>query len=168
MDILTFTYTDPHWPAYLAHLERVNMARWATDEGGLPKPGVYYLGAWDHDQVVGNLSLKWQPIVIPATDWSGGHPAPLLGPDGEPLHETFVNTFAVEEAHQRQGYGRALQLAALDLTRDLGGYQMRSWSSLDKSANYALKLSLGFSAHPEIQEAYNGQKISGVYFIKKV
>lgn len=52
---------------------------------------------------------------------------------------------------------------ALELTCALGACQMRSWSSLDKTANYALKLSLGFAAHPAVQTAgLTGEPISGV------
>jgi GNAT superfamily N-acetyltransferase len=42
------------------------------------------------------------------------------------LRETFVATFAVDAAYRRHGYGRALQTAALKMTRALGCYQMRS------------------------------------------
>jgi GNAT superfamily N-acetyltransferase len=109
-----------------------------------------------------------QVITIPGTEWSGGVDTPLTALDGRPLRELFVQTFAVDDAFRRQGCGRALQVAALELARTLGCYQMRSWSSLDKTANYALKLSLGFTAHPAIYEATGGQKISGVYFMKTV
>ena len=45
---------------------------------------------------------------------------------------------------------------------------MRSWSSLDKPANYALKLSLGFAMHPSVHDAASGYQVSGVYFVKRV
>ena len=47
-----------------------------------------------------------------------------------------MQTFAVEPDFRRQGHGRALQLAALDMSARLGCYQMRSWSTVDKQANY--------------------------------
>lgn len=145
------------------------MARWVFDgDSGALRPDLHCLGVLVGEQIAGHITLRVQPVLIPATEWSGGQAAPLPGPDGAPLSETFVQTFAVEAAHRRQGFGRALQLAALDLTRALGGYQMRSWSSLDKSANYALKLSLGFAAHPAVQVTSSGQAISGVYFVKTV
>jgi hypothetical protein len=61
-----------------------------------------------------------------------------------------------------------LQLAALEKTRELGCFQMRSWSSLDKPANYQLKLSLGFGFHPEVQDTASGLKVSGGYFVRTV
>ena len=143
------------------------MARWVFDNGQ-PAPDVYLLGVMAVEQVIGHISLRVQALVIPPTAWSTGQDHTLRRSTGEPLRETFVNTFAVDETHRRQGCGRALQIAALDLTRELGCYQMRSWSSLDKTANYALKISLGFAVYPAVQETGDGQLISGVYFVKTV
>lgn len=168
MQIESFTPEHPLWPACVAHLERLDMARWVISEDGQPVEGVYFLGAIEGDEVIGHLSIKVQQVVVPATAWSGGAETPLSGPDGAALCETFVQTFGVDESHRRQGYGRALQQAALALTRDLGAYQMRSWSSLDKPANYALKLNLGFAVHPAVYETASGLQISGVYFVKAV
>lgn len=169
MPVDRFAPDDALWPAYVAHLQRIGQARWVVDADGQPLAAdAHFLGVIIGENVVGHISLKVQPILIPATEWAGGQATPLAGPDGDPLRETFVQTFAVEEVHRRQGYGRALQLAALDLTRDLGCYQMRSWSSLDKPANYALKLSLGFAAHPAKSDTPAGYAVSGVYFVKTV
>jgi GNAT superfamily N-acetyltransferase len=167
--VQAFDAAHPLWPAYVAHLVRVGMARGeALDTQGEPKPRCHYLGAVRGDQVIAHIAIQEQALVVPATAWSGGSATPLAGADGHGLRETFVRAFAVEEAHRRQGYGRALQLAALARTRALGCYQMRSWSSLDKPANYALKLALGFAVHPAISVTPRGQEISGVYFVKTV
>ena len=45
---------------------------------------------------------------------------------------------------------------------------MRSWSSLDRRENYALKLGMGFAMDPAVHEAAGGQRVSGVYFVKRV
>ncbi len=168
MTVERFSPQHALWPAYLAHLERVDMARWVIGEDGLPLEGLHFLGAVEKNRVIGNISLKLQDIVSPATNWSGGRETTIVGLDGQPLRETFVCTFAVEKSFRRRGHGRALQLAALALTRALGAYQMRSWSSLDKPANYALKISLGFAVHPATQQSVSGYPVSGVYFIKTV
>ena len=120
------------------------------------------------DQVIGHISVRVQNLVIPPIEWNAGQEHVLRRSGGDPLRETFVNTFAVDETHRRQGYGRALQIAALNLTREQGCYQMRSWSSLDKTANYALKISLGFAVLPAVYRADSGQQISGAYFVKTV
>ncbi len=172
MLIAQLTAAHSAWTACVAHLQRVNMARWVLDDQQHLLPDHYLLGVIRDEVVIGHITLKKQPISAPETPWSieHDHARTLTTPrvDG-PLTEMFVATFAVDVDHRRQGYGRMLQLAALGLTRELGCYQMRSWSSLDARANYALKLSLGFAAHPEIQIAAGTDlAISGYYFVKTV
>jgi len=168
MHILTITPDHDLWLACFAHLERVEMLVWLIDERGLLREGLHILGAVEDGQVVGHLALKRQPIVVPATAGSGGVETPVVGPDGAPLEELFVYTFAVDQGCRRRGIGRALQIAGLELARDLGCYQVRSWSSLDKPANYALKIGLGFAIHPAVYTTGDGLAISGVYFVKTV
>lgn len=86
-------------------------------------------------------------------------PATIL--HGEPLLEAKVMAFGVVESHRRQGIGRALQEAALGLARKLGCYQLRSYSSGDKTANHQLKLSMGFALHRTVR----GEDRKGGYFI---
>lgn len=156
------------WANCAAHLARHNMRDHVIEDDHRLLPGVYLLAAVNADHVIGHIAVRMQRIIIPATAWSGGDTHPLDGPDGRPLREMFVQTFAVDEAYRRQGHGRALQLAALTLAKRLRCYQLRSWSSLDKDANYALKLSLGFAVYPAVQESASGEPISGVYFVKTV
>lgn len=155
------------WESFKIHLAQMEMAPWVLDKFGTPLSGVHFLVVVNQEAVVGHISIKLQFIVIPGTDWSGG-PDTALARTSTPLTEAFVQTFAVEEAHRRRGHGKSLQLAALALAKDIGAYQMRSWSSLDKSANYILKLALGFAVHPAILETATGLKVSGVYFVKTV
>ena len=156
----------PGWDRYLAHLERVEMTTHAVDEDGEPIEGNYYLSITDDDAVIGHISIKVQKLIVPETEWSSVFDHHVRDTDGAPLRETFVQTFAVESNHRRKGHGRALQLAALDLTCDLGCYQMRSWSSLDARANYRLKLSLGFAIHPATYTTDTGLQVSGAYFVR--
>ncbi len=156
------------WPDCINHLKRVNMARWVIEHGSELIEGLICLGYVREGKVIGHLTFKVQDIVCPATEWSGGEELIVRGADGQPLTETYVYTFAVEEKYRRRGIGRDLQLAALDWTRRLGCYQMRSWSSTDKEANYALKVSLGFAIHPGTYETASGYPVSGVYFVKTV
>ncbi len=169
MDVRQFKPDQSGWEAYLAHLRQNDQSNWVLDEQGLPKkPGAIFLGALVGGQVVGSLTLFVQEIIIPETDWSQGKEHLLKESDGLPLKETFVQTFLVEEAYRRRGIGQALQKEAVRVSAALGCYQMRSWSSLDKPANYRLKLKLGFAVHPAIYETANGMKISGAYFVRKL
>ncbi len=165
--LLRLDYGSVLWPEFIAHLKRTGDNRWVLDGEEL-KENVHCIGTAWNDDVIGHISLHLRDIAIPATEWSGNEEGYLAGDHGGRLRETFVNSFHVEEEHRRRGYGRELQLAALDLTGELGAIQLRSWCSLDKPAAYALKLSLGFAAHPAVSEAWNGMLVSGVYFLKRV
>lgn len=167
-EIAHLTAEHPQWLSLVEHLETHNMARWVMDSKGALSKNVYCLAAIVANVVIGHITLKKQLLVSPATSWSDNLETPLLSPTGKSLYETYVQTFAVDPLHRRQGYGSDLQLAALELTQELGCYQMRSWSSTDKPENYALKLKLGFAAHPAILTLADGRQISGVYFVKTV
>lgn len=156
------------WSAFLGHLERSQMARQAVDEKGYPLPAHLYLGLTIVERVVGHVTVTVRDIVVPATEWTGGKETPLVDEDGDPLRELFVQTFAVDPDYRGQGYGRMLQEAALQIAEDKGCYQMRSWSSLDKHANFALKIRMGFAAHPTTYQLPDGNEISGVFFIKQL
>jgi GNAT superfamily N-acetyltransferase len=159
----------PLWPELLNHLNRVEQRRHAFAEDGALRPDSHFLAIVLDGRVVGNIGLNVQPMVVPATSTSAGYDLTLRDGGGGPLRELYVQSFAVEPEHRRRGYGRALQLAALELARELGCYQLRSWSSVDKPENYALKLSLGFSAHPATHHSTTtGFDYSGVYFIRTV
>ncbi|MDJ0523559.1 MAG: GNAT family N-acetyltransferase [Planctomycetota bacterium] len=168
MDILRLDPDHERWPDLLRQLRHENMARWVVDDDGQPSGAFLFLGALVDGAIVGNLTLREQPIVVPGTTWAGDRERVLRGLDGETLRETYVQTFAVDETYQRRGIGRALQAEALVWTRDRGCVQMRSWSSLDRPENYALKLGMGFALDPAVHEAAEGLRVSGVYFVKRV
>ena len=105
--------------------------------------------------------------IASAAAWSGGE-RELTGPNAQPLRETYVQTRHMEAQYRQRGIGRSLQAAALDWTRERGCLPIRSGSSLDRPANYALKLSMGFALHPAIHDAAAGCPVSGVYFVKRV
>lgn len=169
MAVIELTPQDPRWQAFVDHLNACGQAKWVLEEDGSPKQDeLYFLGVWLEEQVIGNLTLIKRPIVIPPSEWAGERDRVLRDDSSQPVTETFVQTFFVEVAHRKQGHGAALQRAALNKTRELGCYQMRSWSSLDKNANYRLKFKLGFGFHPEIQVAASGLAVSGGYFIRVV
>ena len=167
--VIELTPEHASWQALVSHLHVCAQAKWVLDEGGRPKEEhLYFLGLRIGEGVAGSLTLKKQEIVIPHTAWAGDRDRLVKDKDDHPLYETFVQSFFVEEYHRQQGHGAALQLTALEKTRALGCYQMRSWSSLDKDANYRLKLKLGFGFHPEVQGTPSGLAVSGGYFVRAV
>ena len=169
LEIIRIQPESPEWSALVAHLKDGNDARWVLDEKDQPKEErLIFLGAQDGDQVVGNLTLRCQPVSIPHTEWAGERDRGVRDDQGDPLYETFVQTFRVAEVYWRKGIGRELQLKALEITRQEGCIQMRSWSSLDAQANYQLKFALGFAFHPEVQKTPSGLRVSGGYFVKRV
>jgi GNAT superfamily N-acetyltransferase len=149
VQIITVTPQHPLWNALLAHLVAVGMARSAL-EGDQPKPDTHYLAACLGEQIAGHISFRVQALLVEPSALNQHQPQPLTDGDGVTLQETFVQTFAVLEAYRRRGFGRALQAAALEATRALNCCQMRSWSSVDKHANYALKLSMDFAVCPAL------------------
>jgi GNAT superfamily N-acetyltransferase len=114
----------------------------------------HVLVALKDDAVVGFLRFVTQRIGPPDD-------CPPLMMNGEALIEAKILAFGVPEPYRRRGIGRQLQLAAIDRARELGCYQVRSWSLARYSANYQLKLKLGFAAQPELRA--NGQQ--GFYFV---
>jgi GNAT superfamily N-acetyltransferase len=169
LQVFHYSPEKPNWQDYVGHLRRCGQGRWVLDGRDKPQSSeLIMLGLEQDNAVAASLTLKVQPIVIPATEWAGGKETELKDANGELLRETFVQTFFVDEAYRRQGLGEALQREALEVTRQLGCYQMRSWSSLDKDTNYRLKLKLGFAAHPAVYETDSGLKVSGLYFVKTV
>lgn len=152
-----------------AHLARTGQER---DFPDLKRDDVFAFGAFDGAGLVGDISVKVQPVEVPP-----GVPVPVLElpvktfreAAGSDIFEGFVQSFAVEEAHRRRGLGRRLQLVALAECRRRGLFQMRSWSSLDKPANYALKLALGFAVHPGYDYVTRlGKWVPGAFFIKRL
>ncbi len=152
-----------------AHLRRIGQERDFPDLSG---DGYFALGVFDGEKMVGNISIKVQPIEVPEKI-----PLNILELPQKTFRETtggdilegFIQSFAVEEKHRRRGLGRRLQEAALNECRRSSLYQMRSWSSVDKPANFALKLSLGFAIHPGYDYVARLDKwVPGVFFVMKL
>lgn len=163
---------EPHfqgWQMLISHLKNSGDARWVVNDAGQPlEPSLVFLAAKLDQQIVGSLTLKKQPLIIPPSEWAGKRDRSLRDADGDLVYELFVQTFRVEEGYRRRGIGRTLQAAGLKTAKQQACYQVRSWSSLDKKENFLLKLSMGFGFHPEIQHTASGFKVSGGYFVKVV
>jgi GNAT superfamily N-acetyltransferase len=158
---------SPLHTKYAEHLKRIEDSHHAfTPEDGEG----FVIVAMKNNRVVGHISIKHQPIAhrddlpielleMPNKRFTDTHPPGLV--------EGFVQTFEVEEDYQRRGIGSQLQQAAFAECCQRGLYQMRSWSSLDRPANFALKIALGFAVHPGHYYLSKQNKwVAGAYFVK--
>jgi GNAT superfamily N-acetyltransferase len=110
-------------------------------------------------EVAGAIRFALQPIGPEAH-------CPVLQYDGGQLMEAKIHVFAVRPASRGRGIGTELQESAIARARELGCYQVASYSCYDKKANYHIKLSLGFAAQPETHKAgVHGDDEQGVYFL---
>jgi GNAT superfamily N-acetyltransferase len=147
--------THPRWQAFEDCLQAV-----APDQAPFVLGDRYrhyrsvLLVALQGDQVAGFLRFAVQPIGPEAG-------CPPLYLDGVQLTEAKIHAFAVREADRGRGIGTALQRHAVRRARELGCYQVASYSAYGRDANYHVKLSLGFAAQPEA----HGEKEQGVYFV---
>src|SRR5688572_14653702 len=158
MSIVELIPASPLWAAYVDHLICMGDAQGALTSDYQPRPSVHYLAAMEDDCIVGSLTLRRQPLITPTL-----RVRPIYGEGGIVQHEMFVVTFSVEQAHRRKGYGRALQAAGLELARSMGCCQMRSWSGADRTANHALKISMGFGTARASINVDDELSVSGVY-----
>ncbi len=109
-------------------------------------------------EVAGAIRFALQPIGPEAR-------CPTLQHDGGQLIEAKIHVFAVRPASRGRGIGTQLQKLAIARARRLGCYQVASYSCYDRTANYHIKLSLGFAAQPEVHKDAHGNDEQGVYFL---
>ncbi|MEM8861872.1 MAG: GNAT family N-acetyltransferase [Chloroflexota bacterium] len=86
---------------------------------------------------------------------------PLLAPAGDPLKEARGRDFWLDPEWRGIGIGTKMQLVTVQTATDLGCYQLRSRSSLDRKANYAIKLKLGFTCLPVVRGNEDGTQDRG-------
>jgi GNAT superfamily N-acetyltransferase len=153
--IAEWNESHPRWKEFLQCLETV-----APDQ--VPFVSGHYYRQYSsysfvvlvNDQVVGVLRFAVQPIGPEAH-------CPSLSLDNVQLTEAKIHAFAVCPDYRNQGIGTLLQKQAIGRARELGCYQVASYSSYDRAANYHLKLSLGFAVQPEV----HGDNEQGSYFL---
>ncbi len=153
MIISLWTPEHPRWLALLACVEAEGQTDWLDASYDFHLSS-HVLVATDDSAVMGFLRFVIQ-YMGPPDD------CPVLMQAGNPLTEAKILAFGVPERFRRQGVGTELQRQSIVYARELGCYQLRSYSELSHAENYALKLKLGFAAFPE--QRANGQQ--GVYFV---
>lgn len=147
--------SHPRWEEFVGCLETTapDQTKFVLGDRYQAYPCHLFVALQDN-QVVGFLRFAIQPIGPEVN-------CPSLYLDGEPLKEAKIHAFAVREESRGQGIGKELQRRAIQRARQLGCYQVSSYSSYGRDANHHIKLSLGFGAQPEV----HGEGEKGIYFI---
>jgi GNAT superfamily N-acetyltransferase len=148
--------THPRWQELVSFMEAEEQAYYWQEEAHFSQFQHHFLIAMQDNELAGFLQFFLQPIG-PDRD------CPPLSLNGTLLIEAKIIAFAVRKDRRRQGIGRTLQYQAISRATALGCYQLRSYSSNTSahSANYQLKLAMGFAAQPE----FRGENNMGVNFI---
>lgn len=89
---------------------------------------------------------------------------PIIRLHESSLTEAKINVFVVHRDFRGNGFGSLLQKHVIEHAKKRGCYQVSSYSTYDKVANYHIKLKLGFCAQPEKQP--DGTR--GCYFLMKL
>ncbi len=155
-----WTPNHPQWPQLVAFAQEHDLFANIIDSPALIAES-HYFTALHNKQIIAFIMCLVQPIG-PEMDVPE-----LVDQHGRMLTEAKIRAFFVEERFRNQGIGTALQKCILDLAPQLGCFQVRSRSELSKKANYAIKLKLGFAAHPAIRKMRSGDS-PGVYWVKNV
>lgn len=98
---------------------------------------------------VGLISVYWRPL-----------PPPLIG-----AQEGYIDIIEVRSEYRRQSIAARMIAISADRARDLGAYQLRAWSSNDKTEAIPMWKALGFGLYPAIIYP-GGQKVEGYYVTK--
>ncbi len=102
------------------------------------------------DKALGLISVCWKEL-----------PPPLPGAD-----EGYVDIIEVREGFRRQGIATTMIEMSVERARARGVYQLRAWSSEDKTEAIPMWKALGFGLCPATTYP-GGQEIKG-YFVTKV
>ena len=159
MLIAKWSPDHPRWPEWERLAHELNLVRAIIDPETLAED-VHFLAALVDDALVGLLMFLVQPIG-PEME------VPIVkDAAGKPLTEAKIRAFHVLPDFRNRGLGTALQREVLRLAPLLHCYQVRSRSELDKQANYAIKLKLGFAMHPALRVFRDGTQSPGVYWVR--
>lgn len=110
----------------------------------------YALVALDAGDPVGLISIAWREL-----------PPPLAG-----VVEAFIDIIEVRADWRRRGVGRRLVELAAERARAAGAYQLRAWSSEDKTEAIPMWRALGFGLCPATTYP-RGIEVKG-YFVARL
>lgn len=99
---------------------------------------------------IGLISIRWQRL-----------PSPLAE-----THEGYIDIIEVREGFRRQGIATHLIGKAIEQARGHSAYQLRAWSSADKTEAIPMWKALGFGLCPATTYP-QGQEVRG-YFVTRI
>jgi GNAT superfamily N-acetyltransferase len=111
----------------------------------------FSLLALDGDNPVGLIAVQWRDLPLPFVPGTC---------------EGFIDILEVRPQVRRQGIATALIARSAERARARGAYQLRSWSSLDKTEALPMWQALDFGLCPAVTFP-RGQEVRG-YFVAKV
>lgn len=108
--------------------------------------------AKDDDKIIGFISVSCKKMPYPFK---------------KDIKEAYIDIIEVDQNYRRQGIAKKLIEKVTKQTQACGCYQLRAWSSEDKTEAIQMWKSLGFGLHPqEIISEKTGEKVKG-YFVTK-
>jgi GNAT superfamily N-acetyltransferase len=106
--------------------------------------------AMQGNHFVGLISVYWKTLPPPLSE----------------MCEGYIDILEVHEDYRRRGVATRLIAMALSRAKDKGAYQVRSWSSLDKTEAIPMWKALGFGLCPATTYP-KGQEVQG-YFVTRL
>ncbi len=143
---ITFQYADEAMRLRIAAEWGAMQARHMRLDNG------FSIVAMSDGEPVGLISISWRQLLAPL---------PATG-------EGFIDIIEVREPFRRRGVARRLVHMASARIAERGCYQIRAWSSEDKTEAIATWKALGFALCPATEKpGRTGEEIRG-YFVARV
>ena len=101
--------------------------------------------------LVGLISVKWK----------------ILPPPLPETHEGFIDIIEVQKDYRRRGIAKHLVDMSLERAKKENVYQMRAWSSSDKTEAIPMWKAMGFCLCPATIYP-EGQDVSGFFVVKRL
>ncbi|MBI4671451.1 MAG: GNAT family N-acetyltransferase [Chloroflexi bacterium] len=139
-----FLDADEEWVARVANEWGEKAARHIHITDG------FSIAAVHKELLVGLIAVQWRTL-----------PQPLLE-----THDAYIDFLEVRKEYRRRGIARHLIELAEERSRKENVYQLRAWSSEDKTQAIPMWQALGFGLCPAKTWA-QGQEVRG-YFVAKV
>jgi len=135
----------------LAERIRTEFRQEAFDHLRFGEDGISF-AAMEGENIAGFISLTWKEF--PYTF-------------GEPPKEAYIDILEVSPDYRRQGIAKKLIDECETVARAEDCYQLRSWSSEDKTEAIAMWKKYNFGMHPQtIVSGRTGENVNG-YFVTK-